>query len=624
VLDGFNGTIFAYGQTGSGKTFTITGGAERYADRGIIPRAISYIFGESKKKTDCNYRVSISYLEIYNEHGYDLLDENHATKELVDLPKVQLLENQNEQFIMKNLSVRRVENEEDALNYLFIGDTNRVVSETPKNDASTRSHCIFIINVEKQKYGEDVSTRGTLHLVDLSGSERIGKTGIEGLLLKEAKYINLSLHYLEQVIVCLHRRTKGENVYVPYRNSMMTMVLRDSIGGNCKTKMIATMSADPDDIDESLCTCGFAKRVSKISNDAQKNEILDPALVIQRLKNEVNELKAELALVKGTNARDHLTGDDIELCKKMVEDYIENKDPAATIPAPDKLAINQCFFYFKYLLLEARKKMGSQPALPPNANIAISNVPNKNANAEIEQLHALLKQRENEILILVKLLDARKQQAEGPHNVSPPKKETLLQCDPNEYIPIVKIEKDRPTEQQKPIQPQIEETKAMSHLEESSHSFTKEIREMDKVTASTKRTEATLDTSLSIAVSQEDLADRAKAFDIFRKSYRKNEAMEENKDLLKDKYKQGKELGMAINSKINRIKELTNKLEQIRKENALKGLIDSANNVIQTEEMSGIQDEIIKLKLEKHNETNQLKEDPEFVRERQNKDAKGL
>ena len=95
-FDGYNGTIFAYGQTGSGKTFTITGGAERYADRGIIPRTLSYIFGRINKNTTHSYSINVSYLEIYNNSGYDLLDENHSSKRLEDLPKVKCMENENE------------------------------------------------------------------------------------------------------------------------------------------------------------------------------------------------------------------------------------------------------------------------------------------------------------------------------------------------------------------------------------------------------------------------------------------------------------------------------------------------------------------------------------------------
>jgi kinesin family protein 6/9 len=119
-FEGYNATIFAYGQTGSGKTYTITGGAERYADRGIIPRTISYIFNEISKRNTYQYKVNISYLEIYNDDGYDLLDENHASKSLYDLPKVRMYEVSSDQFILKNLSVHRAENEEDALNLLFI------------------------------------------------------------------------------------------------------------------------------------------------------------------------------------------------------------------------------------------------------------------------------------------------------------------------------------------------------------------------------------------------------------------------------------------------------------------------------------------------------------------------
>ena len=117
-------------------------------DRGIIPRTLSYIFSHIKNTTTHTFKINVSYLEIYNGNGYDLLDENHASKSIFDLPKVQMQEDKFGKFMLKNLSVHRADNEEDALNLLFIGDTNRVVSETPKNDASTRSHCIFIIEIE--------------------------------------------------------------------------------------------------------------------------------------------------------------------------------------------------------------------------------------------------------------------------------------------------------------------------------------------------------------------------------------------------------------------------------------------------------------------------------------------
>ena len=148
VLEGYNGTIFAYGQTGSGKTFTITGGAERYADRGIIPRALSYVFAKLAEQPGIEFEVRISYLEIYNEAGYDLLDPSHETKGLEDLPKVSLQEDHDGKIHVRNLSAQLARNEEEALNLLFVGDTNRMISETPMNMASSRSHCIFTVAIE--------------------------------------------------------------------------------------------------------------------------------------------------------------------------------------------------------------------------------------------------------------------------------------------------------------------------------------------------------------------------------------------------------------------------------------------------------------------------------------------
>lgn len=331
AIDGYNGTIFAYGQTGSGKTYTITGGAEHYEDRGIIPRTLAYIFSETSRKKDSFFEISVSYLEIYNNDGFDLLNENHTTKNLHDLPKVIPRENANEEIVLSGLSVHKAQNEEDALNLLFIGDTNRVVSETPKNDASTRSHCIFIIQIEAKQAGSDIKTVSRLHLVDLSGSERVGKTGIDGLLFKEATQINLSLHYLENVIVCLNKRSQGENIHVPYRNSLLTLVLRDSVGGNCKTRMIANISAEGVDIDESISTCRFASRVALISNTVVRNEAVDPALVIERLKRENAELKAELAMLKGGNIKESLNEIEVDECKKQVEEFVKTREPGATI-----------------------------------------------------------------------------------------------------------------------------------------------------------------------------------------------------------------------------------------------------------------------------------------------------
>mgnify|MGYP001250921355 CR=1 FL=1 len=143
----------------------------------------------------------------------------------------------------------------------------RMIAETPMNQASTRSHCVFTIYITSRVRDSAVVRRSKLHLVDLAGSERVGKTGVGGTLLTEAKYINLSLHYLEQVIVALSEKSRS---HIPYRNSMMTSVLRDSLGGNCMTTMIANLSFDPSSVDESISTCRFAQRVALIKNQVRR------------------------------------------------------------------------------------------------------------------------------------------------------------------------------------------------------------------------------------------------------------------------------------------------------------------------------------------------------------------
>ena len=165
VLAGYNSTIFAYGQTGSGKTFTITGGSERYDDRGITPRVISQLFKTiSKSSNGMEYSCFASYLEIYNQSGYDLLMEHDASFE--EVPKVTMLEDEYGRHHFKNLSMHLVKSEEEALNLLFLGDTNRAIAATEMNQNSTRSHCIFTLILEGRKAGADTVTRSKLNIVE--------------------------------------------------------------------------------------------------------------------------------------------------------------------------------------------------------------------------------------------------------------------------------------------------------------------------------------------------------------------------------------------------------------------------------------------------------------------------
>uniref|UniRef100_A0A8B9FYY4 Kinesin-like protein n=1 Tax=Amazona collaria TaxID=241587 RepID=A0A8B9FYY4_9PSIT len=390
VLAGYNGTIFAYGQTGSGKTFTITGGAECYSDRGIIPRTLSYIFDQLQKDSSKVYTTHVSYLEIYNECGYDLLDPRHEASRLEDLPKVTVMEDPDQNIHLKNLSLQQATNEEEALNLLFLGDTNRMIAETPMNQASSRSHCIFTIHISSKEPGSTTIRRSKLHLVDLAGSERVAKTGVGGQLLTEAKYINLSLHYLEQVIIALAEKNRS---HIPYRNSMMTSVLRDSLGGNCMTTMIAMLSIDKRNIDESISTCRFAQRVALIKNEAVLNEEVDPRLIIVQLKKEIQELKDELELVTGKQRTSELSQEELLQLDELIETFLKDNDPDSALDVgADMRKIKYCFVHMKVFLLN----------LDGNAADTENNLKTFRVekSEELKKMKELLQQRDNEISIL--------------------------------------------------------------------------------------------------------------------------------------------------------------------------------------------------------------------------------
>ncbi|KAA0171728.1 hypothetical protein FNF27_06235 [Cafeteria roenbergensis] len=173
---GYNATLFAYGQTGSGKTFTVTGGT-RFADRGIIPRALSDVFAHIERHSaESAFSVFVSYLEVYNESVYDLLCPDHAHLPIEKWPKVEMREDRSGRLNLRGLRVYEARAEDDALHLLFLGNAHRMTAETPMNRASSRSHCVFTLTLEQRRLDSDVVRSSKLHLVDLAGSERVHKT----------------------------------------------------------------------------------------------------------------------------------------------------------------------------------------------------------------------------------------------------------------------------------------------------------------------------------------------------------------------------------------------------------------------------------------------------------------
>ena len=291
---GLNGTVLAYGQTGSGKTFTISGSPNNFNYRGIIPRCITRIYQEIGGKPEYDCVVKIAYLEIYNETVFDLLSPLPTFEQKGEIT---FQEDSRGNVTVKGLTKHVVNNEEEAFNLLFEGESNRTISEHQLNKESTRSHCIFTVTLEmksKVESSEKVMI-SKINFVDLAGSERVKKTGSTGIALKEATYINKSLTFLEQVVVALTDKTRRKE-YVPYRQSKLTHILKDSIGGNCKTVMIATIWPEEPYILETLSTLNFAKRMKNVVNDVSVNIKLDPQALIKKLSKEIKELKQELTM----------------------------------------------------------------------------------------------------------------------------------------------------------------------------------------------------------------------------------------------------------------------------------------------------------------------------------------
>lgn len=290
ALSGYNGTVMAYGQTGAGKTFTITGSTENFQERGMIPRALSHLFQTINSMVEHSVTVRVSYMEIYNEILTDLLVGSEDEE-----PKTLTISEDKGMTIVKGLNVKVANTEEEALNLLFEGETNRVIAEHALNHASSRSHCIFTVHIESRSRTQSSSnyTLSKLNFVDLAGSERLGKTKSEGLTKKEAMYINQSLTFLEQVIIAVADRKRE---HVPFRQSKLTHVLKDSIGGNCNTIMIANIWGESNQLEETISTLRFGTRMMCVANEPLQNVHFDPVLLVKEYEEEIKSLKMELAM----------------------------------------------------------------------------------------------------------------------------------------------------------------------------------------------------------------------------------------------------------------------------------------------------------------------------------------
>ncbi|KAJ7413394.1 putative Polycomb group protein ASXL1 [Willisornis vidua] len=286
VLQGFNGTIFAYGQTGTGKTYTMEGVRGDPEKRGVIPNSFDHIFTHISRSQNQQYLVRASYLEIYQEEIRDLLAKDQSKR-------LELKERPDTGVFVKDLTTVVTKSVKEIEHMMNLGNQNRSVGATNMNEHSSRSHAIFQITIECSELGLDGENHirvGKLNLVDLAGSERQAKTGAQGERLKEATKINLSLSALGNVISAL---VDGKSTHIPYRDSKLTRLLQDSLGGNAKTVMVANIGPASYNVEETLTTLRYANRAKNIKNKPQVNE--DPKeTLLREFQEEIARLKAQL------------------------------------------------------------------------------------------------------------------------------------------------------------------------------------------------------------------------------------------------------------------------------------------------------------------------------------------
>ncbi|CAL9129862.1 unnamed protein product [Musa textilis] len=407
-MSGYNSCVFAYGQTGSGKTYTMLGEigeleVEPNLNRGIIPRIFEFLFArikveeESRRDEKLKYSCKCSFLEIYSEQINDLLVPSSSNLLLrEDIRKGVYVENLTE-YVVKNVN--------DILKLLILGAANRKVAATNMNRESSRSHSVFTCTIES-RWEKDLTVNSRfakLNLVDLAGSESRQKTsGAEGERLKEAANINKSLSTLGHVIMVLADMAHGKQRHVPYRDSKLTFLLQDSLGGNSKTMIIANVSPSICSANETLSTLKFVRRARLIQNNAVVNE--DASEDVITLRHQIRLLKEELSVLKRQNVSRSLSFRSaiFEDSKgEFCDDSAIEKSPEVTKTNADELQTDGEFMSWHGLDITSWSFVMQLKSLEPILAGALrrekmADTTIKQLEAEIKQLNCLVHQREEE------------------------------------------------------------------------------------------------------------------------------------------------------------------------------------------------------------------------------------
>lgn len=295
VLNGYNGTIFAYGQTGSGKTFTMEGpDIMNTTYKGIIPRMMDALFeGLVNASEASEFTLKVSYLEIYLERIHDLLDPAKNN--------LQVKEDKIKGIYVQDATEVYVGTPIDMLKVMSSGSANRSIAATRMNQRSSRSHSIFCVYVEQKDTNAGGKTSGKLYFVDLAGSESVGKTNVSGKQLEEAKMINKSLSALGNVINAL---TEKNPAFIPYRDSKLTRILQESLGGNSQTTLVIACSMNSYNDKETLSTLRFGARAKKIQNKPIVNQEKSAKELMKQLELAQKEISKQSEILG--NIRTHI------------------------------------------------------------------------------------------------------------------------------------------------------------------------------------------------------------------------------------------------------------------------------------------------------------------------------
>ncbi|KAI7809964.1 putative kinesin-1 heavy chain, partial [Triplophysa rosa] len=385
VLGGYNGTIFAYGQTSSGKTHTMEGNLHDTDAMGIIPRIVQDIFNYIYSMDEnLEFHIKVSYFEIYLDKIRDLLD--------VSKTNLSVHEDKNRVPYVKGCTERFVCSPDEVMDTIDEGKSNRHVAVTNMNEHSSRSHSIFLINVKQENTQTEQKLSGKLYLVDLAGSEKVSKTGAEGALLDEAKNINKSLSSLGNVISALAE----SSTYIPYRDSKMTRILQDSLGGNCRTTIVICCSPSSYNDAETKSTLMFGQRAKTIKNTVTVNV---------ELTAEQWKKKYEREKEKNKSLRNTITWLENELNRWRkgetvpAEEQFDKEKANAEVLALDNTINNDKF-----------ASTPSNPPMPGLLGVRLTDVEKGKCEAELTKLYKQLDDKDEEINQQSQLVEKLKQQ----------------------------------------------------------------------------------------------------------------------------------------------------------------------------------------------------------------------